>query len=714
MLKADTGAGVDFVGYADVLDGTVHAVSVDARLNSENGGHIIATGGELTLKGAIDFSVNTVINFANGTLNLDGSGFNFVNGMTISATALQGGTGADSAANAGLIDLGSTISGLMLTNTGVINQDSAGYFVIGGPGGATGTEATLIVNTNLIEATAGILQISGGGSGSGFTATTIDDTGNGTLSVGDGALIQLQYGAIVKGGHIHTTGTGYLALGDAVLDGTNPGGLTIDSGSSVSVNGVIVGDIVNDGTMTIAGTTLSIANGTTAQLNGSVSGSVVLTNGVIEGGVGQGGVIVGGGALAIGSNETVSGTGYLQDVALTNHGVIDANAAGTLYVQTGYGGASLDNLGKIEAHNGSGVSLSVLPVTNETGGQFIAYAGGQFNVASGQDFANEGALMTKGGTMVVSDAVTGAGSASIDGGLLYFGAAFSENVSFGPTTGGVLELTHAYSATISGFADGDAIDVTPFAGGDTLSYSSTGHTVTIASWDGSQQESLHFSATTDVSKIFLATATDSGAATVDQLTFCFMAGTMIRTPTGETPVEALKRDDLVLTADGRALPVSWLGRQTIRARFSDPLRNWPIRICRDALAENTPCRDLLLSPDHAVMVDGVLIHAGALVNGATILRERAVPETFVYYHVELDDHALILAENVPAETFIDTVDRMHFDNWDEHEALYPRGKPIEEMPYPRAKARRQVPMHIRAALDDRADTNCREGRTAAA
>jgi len=62
----------------------------------------------------------------------------------------------------------------------------------------------------------------------------------------------------------------------------------------------------------------------------------------------------------------------------------------------------------------------------------------------------------------------------------------------------------------------------------------------------------------------------------------------------------------------------------------------------------------------------------------------------------------ILAENTPAETFVDNIDRLHFDNWAEHEALYPDGKPINELPYPRAKSHRQVPMRTRRMLAARA------------
>jgi hypothetical protein len=185
---------------------------------------------------------------------------------------------------------------------------------------------------------------------------------------------------------------------------------------------------------------------------------------------------------------------------------------------------------------------------------------------------------------------------------------------------------------------------------------------------------------------------------------CYCRGTLIRTVRGEVPVEALAIGDRVSTFNGEARPIKWIGRRQVVARYADPLRSWPVRIKANALAHSVPSRDLLLSPDHAILLDGVLIQAGALVNASSIVREAILPERFTYYHIELDDHSLILAENTPAETFVDNVDRMAFDNWPEYEALYPEGKQVAEMPYPRAKSHRQVPRAIRERLAARAAT----------
>lgn len=182
---------------------------------------------------------------------------------------------------------------------------------------------------------------------------------------------------------------------------------------------------------------------------------------------------------------------------------------------------------------------------------------------------------------------------------------------------------------------------------------------------------------------------------------CFMPTTYILTPTGKVMVEELQISDLVRTYDGRSVPVRWIGRQTVAGLFATEKR-LPIRIRAGALDPNVPSRDLLVSPDHALLVGDVLVNAGALVNGTSVVREAQVPPIFTYYHVELDDHSLVLAENAPAETFVDNVDRANFDNWREYEALYPDGKAVVEMGYPRAKSRRQIPRTIREKLIQRA------------
>jgi len=73
-----------------------------------------------------------------------------------------------------------------------------------------------------------------------------------------------------------------------------------------------------------------------------------------------------------------------------------------------------------------------------------------------------------------------------------------------------------------------------------------------------------------------------------------------------------------------------------------------------------PHRDLWLSPDHAVHVDAALIPVRYLVNGVTIAR-REVAEVN-YFHVELDRHEVLLAEGLPAESYLDTGNRCAFVN----------------------------------------------------
>jgi hypothetical protein len=101
-----------------------------------------------------------------------------------------------------------------------------------------------------------------------------------------------------------------------------------------------------------------------------------------------------------------------------------------------------------------------------------------------------------------------------------------------------------------------------------------------------------------------------------------------------------------------------------------PERAQPIRILADAFADGVPARDLYLSPDHAVLVDGLLIPVRLLTNGASIVREvdcRAVS----YFHIELESHDVLLAEGLPAESYLDTGNRGFFGGGGTPVLLYP-------------------------------------------
>jgi serralysin len=142
---------------------------------------------------------------------------------------------------------------------------------------------------------------------------------------------------------------------------------------------------------------------------------------------------------------------------------------------------------------------------------------------------------------------------------------------------------------------------------------------------------------------------------------CFASGTCIRTPLGEVAVETLAIGDLVTTLDGTHRPVIWIGRREIDVtRHDQPERVTPIRIRRGSFGEGVPYRDLMLSPDHAVWIDNVLIPVRCLIDGKTIAPHRVSRVT--YYHIELDQHDVLFAEGLTAETYLDTGDRMRFRN----------------------------------------------------
>ena len=134
---------------------------------------------------------------------------------------------------------------------------------------------------------------------------------------------------------------------------------------------------------------------------------------------------------------------------------------------------------------------------------------------------------------------------------------------------------------------------------------------------------------------------------------CFVAGTLISTLRGEIAVEALGTGDTLWLADGATAPVIWVGHRRVRAAD-------PVRVVAGAFGPGLPRRDLVLSPEHALFVGGHLVPVHVLVDGVSVVQEQR--DRVTYHHVELDRHAILFAEGLPAESYLDTGNRSAFAN----------------------------------------------------
>jgi Hint domain len=155
---------------------------------------------------------------------------------------------------------------------------------------------------------------------------------------------------------------------------------------------------------------------------------------------------------------------------------------------------------------------------------------------------------------------------------------------------------------------------------------------------------------------------------------CYMNGVRIRTERGDVAVEAITLgEEVVVLRDGQEIleRVKWIGRGKVdlsrHARTDDSA---PICIRPGAIADNQPIRALYLSPEHCLIIDGLCVPAKFLVNGGTITSERD-HAPFTYYHIELERHGILIAENTPAESYLDTGNRSLFDNSGEPRQLHP-------------------------------------------
>jgi len=158
------------------------------------------------------------------------------------------------------------------------------------------------------------------------------------------------------------------------------------------------------------------------------------------------------------------------------------------------------------------------------------------------------------------------------------------------------------------------------------------------------------------------------------LPHCFLSGTRVWTPSGESQVEDLGINDLVVTSSGEAKPIQWVwGRRFQRQagqKWAEAIA--PIRVVRSALGPNTPHRDLYLSRYHCLYLDGVLIPAVDLMNDSTITRVDALHlREIEYFHIKLDRHCVVYAEGAACET-LQAITAVNSDSaeFEEYRRLY--------------------------------------------
>ncbi len=175
-------------------------------------------------------------------------------------------------------------------------------------------------------------------------------------------------------------------------------------------------------------------------------------------------------------------------------------------------------------------------------------------------------------------------------------------------------------------------------------------------YDGTQYELFVSDGTTaGTSQVSSFNDSQSFALTAGQTgqIACFVGGTRVRTPQGWMAVEDVAAGDVLVTHFAGVARVVWVGSQTIEEAGETGLLDVsPVRITAGAFGPDVPLRDVLVSPDHAIFVDGVLIPAKRLVNGQTLRREAVARVT--YYHIELTAHDVLDADGLPAESYLHT------------------------------------------------------------
>lgn len=166
---------------------------------------------------------------------------------------------------------------------------------------------------------------------------------------------------------------------------------------------------------------------------------------------------------------------------------------------------------------------------------------------------------------------------------------------------------------------------------------------------------------------------------------CFVKGTLIETEKGDCPVEELSVGDKVRVSSGELLPVLWIGEKTLSAetlKRNPHLR--PVCIQKGAMGDGLPTRDLYVSPQHRIVMEGwraellfgepkVFVAAIHLANDKSIRQVRS-NKPVTYYHVACRRHAILISNGLPTESlFLGDMALLSFNREDAEElvALFP-------------------------------------------
>ncbi len=141
-------------------------------------------------------------------------------------------------------------------------------------------------------------------------------------------------------------------------------------------------------------------------------------------------------------------------------------------------------------------------------------------------------------------------------------------------------------------------------------------------------------------------------ADLSPIIICFAQGTEIKTREGVRAIETLRVGDLVHTIDAGYVPVKWLGQTDVEA---SELQRWtnlmPVRVKPNAFGPGHPTKDVVLSPNHRVLVTGaqselcfgepeVLVPIKALIDGVMINQDTDC-SGISYFHLLLDGHHIV-------------------------------------------------------------------------